>query len=64
MIEFIGKKIILGDIVEEIKKSGFHSVSADKKVPFLPKIVLFFYLWVKLPQKCPLLKIPDAALKF
>ena len=30
MIEVIGKKIILRDIVEEIKKSGFHSVSADE----------------------------------
>ena len=30
MIELIGKKIILRDIVEEIKKSGFHSVCADE----------------------------------
>ena len=30
MIEVIGKKIILGDIVEEIKTSGFHSISADE----------------------------------
>ena len=30
MIEVISKKIILRDIVEEIKKSGFRSVSADE----------------------------------
>ena len=54
------------------KKSGSRSrtlplVIFDKKVPFFLKIVLFFilrYFWVKLRQKCPFLKIPDAALKF
>ena len=30
MTEVIGKKIVLKDIVEEIKKSGFHSVCADQ----------------------------------
>ena len=30
MIEVIGRKIILRDIVEEIRKSGFHAVSADE----------------------------------
>ena len=30
MIEVIGKKIILRDIVEKIKKIGFHSFSADE----------------------------------
>ena len=30
MIEVIGRKIILRDIVEEIRKSGFHGVSADE----------------------------------
>ena len=30
MIEVINKKIILRNIVEEIKNSGFHSVSADE----------------------------------
>ena len=30
MIELIGQKIILRDIVEETKKSGFHSVCADE----------------------------------
>ena len=30
MIEVIDKNIILGDTVEEIKKSGFLSVSADE----------------------------------
>ena len=37
----------------------------DKKVPFLQKIVFILrYLLVKLHQKCPFLKIPDATLKF
>ena len=30
MIEVIDRKIILRDIVEEIRKSGFHGVSADE----------------------------------
>ena len=30
MIEVIGRKIILRDIVEEIRKSDFHGVSADE----------------------------------
>ena len=36
----------------------------DKKVPFFTNSVILRYLWVKLCQKCPFFKIPDAALKF
>ena len=46
MIEVIGKKIILRDIVEEIKKSGFHSVSGDKITSSNDEILSFFFRYV------------------
>ena len=37
----------------------------DKKMSFFPKnSVILRYFWVKLRQKCPILKILEAALKF
>ena len=46
MIEVIGKKIILKDIIEEIKKSGFHSVSADEVTSSNDEILSFCFRYV------------------
>ena len=46
MIEIIGKKIILRDIVEEIKKSSFHSVSADEVTSSNDEILSLCFLYV------------------
>ena len=46
MIEIIGKKIILRDIVEEIKKSSFHSVSADEVTSSNDEILSLYFLYV------------------
>ena len=46
MIEVIGKKIILKDIIEEIKKSGFHSVSADEVTSSNDKILSLCFRYV------------------
>ena len=43
MIELLGKKIIFRDIVEEIKKSGFHSVSADEVTSSNDKILSLWF---------------------
>ena len=45
-IEVIGKKVILRDIVEEIKKSGFHSVFADEVTSSNDKILSFCFRYV------------------
>ena len=47
MIEVIGKKIILRDIVQELKKSGLHSVSADEVTSSNDKISSLCFLYVK-----------------
>ena len=43
MIELLGKKIIFRDIVEETKKSGFHSVSADEVTSSNDKILSLWF---------------------
>ena len=43
MTEVIGKKIVLKDIVEEIKKSGFHSVCADQATSGNEEILSFCF---------------------
>ena len=47
MIEVIGKKIIIRDIVQEFKKSGFHSVSADEVTSSNGEILSFCFRYVK-----------------
>ena len=46
MIEVIGKKIILKDIVEEIKKSGFNRVLADEVTCSNDKILSLCFHYV------------------
>ena len=46
MIEVIGKKIILRDIAEEIKKSGLHTVSGDKVTSGNDEIMSFCFRYV------------------
>ena len=55
-------------IIQKKSASGSRTlplVVFDKKVPFFQKnSIILRYLWVKLRQKCPFLRIPDIALKF
>ena len=47
IIEVIDKKIILRDIVEEIKKSGLHSVSADEVTSSNDEILSLCFCYVE-----------------
>ena len=54
-------------IIQKKSVSGSRTlplVIFDKKCPFSQNSVILRYLWVKLCQKYPFLKIPDTALKF
>ena len=46
LAEVIAKKIIVRDIVEEIKKSGFHIFSADEVTPSNDEILSFWFRYV------------------